>query len=148
MKKKKHHRRVTQTLSAPLCDISNTFYDLDDILLSGELYYKSTLLSTKNMVALTHNSLVCYKHDKIDSKPILVVPLTGYRATFHKRHSRLSYEIQLCHNELEDHSFLTVFKEWAQTWCEVGSFSNFIWVFHDMKWFTEINCRYYWTSHK
>ena len=119
MKKKRHHHKVSHSFSAPLCDISNSFCDLEDVMLSGELYYKSTLLSTKNMVALSPSSLVCYKFDKTDSKPVLVIPLTGYRATFHKRHSRQSYEIQLSHDELEDHSFLTYFKEWAQTWCEV-----------------------------
>ena len=119
MKKKKHHHRVTQSLSAPLIDISRTLNDLDEVLLSGELYYKSTLLSTKNMVAISNNRLVCYRHDKTDCKPVLVIPLTGYRATFHKRHSRQSYEIQLFHDVLDDHAFHTVFKEWAQTWCEV-----------------------------
>ena len=120
MKKKKHHHKVSHSLSAPLCDISNSFCDLEDVLLSGELFYKNTLLSTKHMVALSSTSLVCYKHDKIDSKPVLVIPLTGYRATFHKRHSRISYEMQLYHDELEDHFFLIELKQWAQTWCDVS----------------------------
>lgn len=93
---------------------------LEDIVLSGELHHKSKLTWTRKIVALTMGRLVCYKSDKTDSRPSFVILLSGYKATSHKREGRRSFEIHLDHDNFESHVFLVDFKEWAETWCEVG----------------------------
>ncbi|XP_060580205.1 uncharacterized protein LOC132736992 [Ruditapes philippinarum] len=112
-----HHRKLGKSLSS-LWEITQPFGMLEDVVMSGELHYRSKLTWTRKIVALTNGRLVCYKVDKTDSRPSFVILLTGYKASFHKREGRRSFEIHLDHDNFESYVFLVEFKEWAVIWCE------------------------------
>lgn len=111
------HRKLGKSLSS-LWEVTQPFSSLEDIVISGELHYRSKLSWTRKIAALTNGRLVCYKLDKTDSRPSLVILLNGYKATFHNREGRRSFEIHLEHENFESYVFLVDFKEWAEIWCE------------------------------
>ncbi|XP_052820886.1 uncharacterized protein LOC128246628 [Mya arenaria] len=116
-RKARAQRKLGKSLTS-LWEVSQPYQALDDVVISGELYYRSKLSWTKKLAALTNGRLVCYKVDKLDTRPSFVIILMGYLATAHKRDGRRSYEIHLDHDSFESHVFLCDFKEWADIWCE------------------------------
>lgn len=118
--KRKHgilQRKLGKSLSS-LVEVMQPFSSLEDIVISGELQYRHKLIWTRNIAALTNGRLVCYKLDKTDSRPSLVILLTGYQAKLCQRQGHRSFEIHLEHDNFESHVFLVNFQEWAETWCE------------------------------
>lgn len=97
---------------------------LDELTLSGELLFKGKLSWTRKTCALSEGRLVCYKPDKCDSKPALVIQLTGYKSAFSEKDNRKGFDIKLTHPSLELHVFSVEFKEWASLWCDVSIHEN------------------------
>ncbi|XP_069118485.1 uncharacterized protein [Argopecten irradians] len=118
LKKSKKNQKMSKSRSSKEWDIALPFSCLEEVTLSGELQYKGKLSWTKKLVALTDGRMVCYKPDKADSKPALVINLTGYDANFVERDNHRGFDIRLMHPAMEIHHFLTDFKDWANMWCE------------------------------
>lgn len=59
-RKARAQRKLGKSLSS-LWEVTQPFRALEDVVISGELYYKSKLSWTKKLVALTSGRLVCYK---------------------------------------------------------------------------------------
>ncbi|XP_021372827.1 uncharacterized protein LOC110462913 isoform X2 [Mizuhopecten yessoensis] len=118
LKKSKRNQKTTKSRSSKEWDIALPFGCLEEVTLSGELQYKGKLSWTRKLVALTEGRMVCYKPDKADSKPAVVINLTGYDAKFAERDNHRGFDIRLMHPAMEMHHFLTDFKDWASMWCE------------------------------
>ncbi|XP_033763670.1 uncharacterized protein LOC117344901 isoform X2 [Pecten maximus] len=118
LKKSKRNQKISKSRSSKEWDIALPFSCLEEVTLSGELQYKGKLSWTRKLVALTDGRMVCYKPDKADSKPALVINLTGYDASFVERDNHRGFDIRLMHPAMEIHHFLTDFKDWAHMWCE------------------------------
>ncbi|KAL3861433.1 hypothetical protein ACJMK2_007467 [Sinanodonta woodiana] len=114
----KARRKQTQSLNSILGETTLPFHSLESISLSGEMYHKSKLAWTKRVVALSNGRLYAYKADKYDSRPVLVIVLNDYTATFLKKDNGKHYEIRLSHPELDSHFFHVDFKDWAEQWCQ------------------------------
>ncbi|KAK3603514.1 hypothetical protein CHS0354_030373 [Potamilus streckersoni] len=114
----KARRKQTQSLNSILGEITLPFHSLESISLSGEMYHKSKLAWTKRVVALSNGRLFAYKADRYDSRPVLVIVLNDYTATFLKKDNGKHYEIRLSHPELDSHFFHVDFKDWAEQWCQ------------------------------
>ena len=118
MKKKKPSKpRISR--SSKEWDVTIPYKCLEDVTLSGELLYKGKLSWTRKLAALTDGRMVCYKPEKVDSKPALVIQLTGYEASFLEKENRRGFDVRLLHPSLETHMFSVDFKDWAQLWVQV-----------------------------
>lgn len=118
LKKSKRNQKLAKSRSSKEWDISLPFNCLEEVTLSGELQHKGKLSWTKKLAALTDGRMVCYKPDKTENKPALVINLTGYDASYVERDNRRGFDIRLMHPAMEMHHFLTEFKDWANMWCE------------------------------
>lgn len=117
MKKKKPSRpRISR--SSKEWDVTIPYKSLEDVTLSGEVMYKGKLSWTRKLAALTDGRMVCYKPEKVDSKPALVIQLTGYEATYLEKENRRGFDVRLIHPSLETHMFSVDLKDWAQLWVE------------------------------
>ncbi|XP_078336674.1 uncharacterized protein LOC111137602 isoform X5 [Crassostrea virginica] len=117
MKKKKPSKpRISR--SSKEWDVTIPYKCLEDVTLSGELLYKGKLSWTRKLAALTDGRMVCYKPEKVDSKPALVIQLTGYEASFLEKENRRGFDVRLLHPSLETHMFSVDFKDWAQLWVQ------------------------------
>ena len=96
------------------------FSCLEEVTLTGELQYKGKLSWTKKLVALTEGRMVCYKPDKPDNKPSLVINVMNYEASVMESSSRRGFDIRMVHPAMEVHNFSVEFKEWAAMWSEVS----------------------------
>lgn len=101
------------------------YKSLEDVTLSGEVMYKGKLSWTRKLAALTDGRMVCYKPEKVDSKPALVIQLTGYEATYLEKENRRGFDVRLIHPSLETHMFSVDLKDWAQLWVEVRKNKKF-----------------------
>lgn len=127
MKKTRKHKKLSKSRSSKEWDVSLPYNCLEEVTLSGELHYKGKLSWTKKIVALSDGRMICYKPEKTECKPALVIQLVGYQATVsEKEHKKGGFDIKLTHPELEVHNFSVDFKEWAQTWCDVSVSIYFI----------------------
>ncbi|XP_052082198.1 uncharacterized protein LOC127719885 isoform X1 [Mytilus californianus] len=118
VKKSSKHKKLSKSRSSKEWDLNVPLRCLDELTLSGELLFKGKLSWTRKTCALSEGRLVCYKPDKCDSKPALVIQLTGYKSAFSEKDSRKGFDIKLTHPSLELHVFSVEFKEWASLWCD------------------------------
>lgn len=118
VKKSSKHKKVSKSRSSKEWDLNVPFKCLEEVTLSGELLYKGKLSWTRKICALSEGRLVCYKPDKCEQKPSLVIQLTGYKCSFSERENRKLFDIKLTHPSLELHLFAVDIKEWASLWCE------------------------------
>ncbi|XP_046332006.2 uncharacterized protein LOC124115168 isoform X2 [Haliotis rufescens] len=116
-KSNKLKKKLSKSRSSSSWEINVPFKKLEDMALSGDLQYKGKLSWTRKLVALSNGNLACYKPDK-ETKPQLVVHLTGYEAALHEKENRKGYEIKLTHPNCDSHIFAVDFKEWAQQWAD------------------------------
>ncbi|KAK3099750.1 hypothetical protein FSP39_009067 [Pinctada imbricata] len=122
LKKTRKIKKLSKSRSSKEWDVTVPYSGLEEVTLSGELHYKGKLSWTRKLAALTEGRLVCYKPEKTESKPNLVLQLTGYEATVcdttSRRDNRKGFDIRLIHPSLESHMLSSDFKDWAQMWCE------------------------------
>ncbi|XP_067658774.1 actin filament-associated protein 1-like 1 isoform X2 [Haliotis asinina] len=116
-KSNKLKKKLSKSRSSSSWEINVPFKKLEDMALSGDLHYRGKLSWTRKLVALSNGNMACYKPDK-ETKPQLVVHLTGYEAALHEKENRKGYEIKLTHPNCDSHVFAVDFKEWAQLWVD------------------------------
>ncbi|XP_062579830.1 uncharacterized protein LOC134241822 isoform X2 [Saccostrea cucullata] len=116
--KKKKPSKPKISRSSKEWDVTLPYKRLEDVTLSGELLYKGKLSWTRKLAALTDGRMVCYKPEKSESKPALVIQLTGYEASYLEKENKRGFDVRLLHPSLETHMFSVDFKDWAQLWVE------------------------------
>ncbi|XP_056011717.1 uncharacterized protein LOC125648626 isoform X2 [Ostrea edulis] len=116
--KKKKSSKPKISRSSKEWDVTIPYKCLEDVTLSGELMYKGKLSWTRKLAALTDGRMVCYKPEKSESKPAVVIQLTGYEASYLEKENRKGFDVRLLHPSLETHMFSVDFKDWAQLWVE------------------------------
>ncbi|BFZ23727.1 hypothetical protein BsWGS_26765 [Bradybaena similaris] len=113
----KKSKKLSKSRSSSQWEISTPFRKLENIDISGELYYKGKLKWNRRIVAISNGCLAMYKPDK-EARPSLVIPLSGYEAHITEREGRRGFEVKMAHPNADSHTFSVDFKEWALLWIE------------------------------
>lgn len=111
-------KKLNKSRSSSQWEITAPFRKLENIDISGELYYKGKLKWYRRIVAISNGCLAMYRPDK-EARPSLVIPLSGYEAHINEREGRRSFEVKMVHQNADSHAFSVDFKEWALLWIEV-----------------------------
>ncbi|KAH9514055.1 hypothetical protein Btru_030098 [Bulinus truncatus] len=109
------NKKLSKSRSSSQWEISAPFRKLENILISGELYYRGKLSWNRRIVAISNGSLAMYKPDK-DARPSLVISLSGYEATVLEREGRRGFEVKMSHPNQDSHTFSVDFRDWANLW--------------------------------
>ncbi|CAG5132972.1 unnamed protein product, partial [Candidula unifasciata] len=110
-------KKLSKSRSSSQWEISAPFRKLENINISGELYYKGKLKWNRRIVAISNGCLAMYKPDK-EARPSLVIPISGYEAYMNEREGRRGFEVKMSHPNDDSHTFSADFKEWALLWIE------------------------------